>query len=45
LKIGVALKKVVERWREVEFEAVKHKDTSIYTLKLIEEHFEGLEEH
>jgi len=38
----VAVKK---RWDAVEFETVKHKDTTVSTLKLIEEHFEGLEEH
>jgi len=29
----------------VDFELLKHKDTDIYTLKLIEENFETLEEH
>jgi len=38
----VAVKK---RWDAIEFETVKHKDTTISTLKLLEEHFEGLEEH
>lgn len=29
----------------MDFELLKHKDTDIYTLKLIEENFETLEEH
>jgi dynein heavy chain len=45
LKIGKNLINVQKRWDGVEFETVKHKDTTIFTLKLIEEHFEGLEEH
>jgi len=33
------------KWTEVEFELMKHKDTDIHVLKLIEENFETLEEH
>jgi dynein heavy chain len=36
---------VQNKWTEVEFELMKHKDTDIFTLKLIEENFETLEEH
>jgi len=45
LKIGKNLIAVAERWKKVEFETVKHKDTTISTLKMLEENFEGLEEH
>jgi len=38
--------KIVEsKWTEVEFELMKHKETDIFVLKLIEENFETLEEH
>lgn len=40
---GIA--KIVEKWQEVEFESIRHKDTNIYTLKMIDENFEQLEEH
>jgi dynein heavy chain len=36
---------VVSFWKDVVFELIKHKDTSVYTLKMIDEHFEKLEEH
>jgi len=36
---------VDSKWTGVEFELMKHKDTDIHTLKLIEENFEILEEH
>lgn len=36
---------VQSKWTEVEFELIKHKDTDIFTLKLIDENFETLEEH
>lgn len=45
LKMEGSIKKITEIWKKVEFELVKHKDTSIYTLKMIEENFEQLEEH
>lgn len=37
--------KIVTFWREIQFELMKHKDTDIFTLKILEEHFETLEEH
>lgn len=38
--------KVVEgKWSDVEFELIKHKETDIFVLKLLEENFESLEEH
>ena len=40
-----SIEKVVEHWKNVEFETIKHKDTTIYTLKMLDEHFEILEEH
>jgi len=45
LKISKNLVIVEDRWKKVEFETVKHKDTTISTLKMLEENFEGLEEH
>jgi hypothetical protein len=45
LKIGKNLVAVDKRWAAVEFETIKHKDTTISTLKMAEENFEGLEEH
>lgn len=36
---------VVQKWKDVLFELIKHKDTNISTLKLLEENFETLEEH
>jgi dynein heavy chain len=36
---------VVQKWKDVMFELIKHKDTNISTLKLLEENFETLEEH
>lgn len=39
------IEKVVNFWKDVQFELVKHKDTSVYTLKMLDEHFETLEEH
>jgi len=45
LKIGNNLTAVEKRWADVAFETVKHKDTTVSTLKMAEENFEGLEEH
>lgn len=45
LKMSKQIKTVTDKWREVEFELIKHKETDIQTLKLIEENFECLEEH
>lgn len=39
------MKSVVERWKDVAFDIAKHKDTTVQTLKMSEEAFEGLEEH
>lgn len=39
------IEKVVNFWKEIKFEPIRHKDTSIYTLKMLDEHFETLEEH
>jgi len=36
---------VVQKWKDVLFELIKHKDTNISTLKLLDENFETLEEH
>jgi len=36
---------VQKRWETVAFETIKHKDTTVHTLKMAEENFEGLEEH
>ena len=36
---------VQNKWNLVDFELMKHKDTDIFTLKLLEENFECLEEH
>lgn len=36
---------VESKWTDVCFELLKHKETDIHTLKLIEENFEILEEH
>ncbi len=45
LKMSKQIKVVVTKWKEVQFELLKHKDTNISTLKLLEENFEALEEH
>lgn len=37
--------KVDNFWKDVSFELIKHKDTDIRTLKMLDEHFETLEEH
>lgn len=43
--MDIVLKKVIEHWKNVEFELIKHKDTDIQTLKMNDENFETLEEH
>jgi len=43
--MDIALKKIIEHWKGVSFEFIKHKDTDIVTLKMIDENFETLEEH
>ena len=43
--MGLGIDKVVKFWEVISFETNKHKDTSIYTLKMLDEHFEQLEEH
>lgn len=40
-----ALKKIIDFWRDIEFELVQHKNTDIHTLKMSEDNFETLEEH
>jgi dynein heavy chain len=40
LKMERGIAKIVEKWQEVEFESIRHKDTNIYTLKMIDENFE-----
>lgn len=45
LKMEKGIDKVVEFWKDVQFELMKHKDTQIYTLKMLDEQFETLEEH
>ena len=37
--------KVVKFWSDIQFELIKHKDTPISTLKMLDEHFEILEDH
>lgn len=34
LKMEKAIHKIIEKWQEVEFESIKHKDTNIFTLKM-----------
>jgi len=36
---------IVGFWKEIVFELMKHKDTNIYTLKMLDDHFEQLENH
>ena len=36
---------IYDVWKDVQFDLLKHKDTSIFTLKMLDEHFEKLEEH
>jgi dynein heavy chain len=44
-KMEKGIIKVKEFWEKAFFELVKHKDTDIKTLKMLEEQFETLEEH
>jgi len=37
--------KVDNFWRDIQFELMKHKDTDVRTLKMLDENFETLEEH
>lgn len=37
--------KIVSFWKEIQFELMKHKDTNIFTLKMLDDHFEQLEEN
>lgn len=37
--------KVDNFWRDIAFELLKHKDTDVRTLKMLDENFETLEEH
>lgn len=39
------LKKIIDFWKDIEFELIQHKNTNIHTLKLSEENFEALEDH
>lgn len=36
---------VVSFWKDIEFELIQHKGTSVHTLKMLDEHFEKLEEN
>lgn len=45
LKMSKQLAVIINFWKDIEFELVPHKTTSITTLKMIEENFEMLEEH
>lgn len=45
LKMEKSLKKIIDFWRDIEFELVQHKNTDIHTLKMSEENFETLEDH
>lgn len=45
LKMEKQLKKIIDFWRDVEFELVQHKTTDIHTLKMSDENFETLEEN
>lgn len=45
LKMDGNINKVTNIWKQVDFELVKHKDTNIFTLKMLDDNFEQLEEH
>lgn len=45
LKMERALKKIIDFWRDIEFELMQHKNSDIHTLKMSEENFETLEEN
>ena len=40
-----ALNKIISKWKDVQFELIPHKSTTIQTLKLGEVDFEALEDH
>lgn len=40
LKMERGIDKIVSFWKEIQFEMMKHKDTNIFTLKMLDEHFE-----
>jgi dynein heavy chain, axonemal len=44
-KMETALTKLNDVWDKMEFQMVKHKDTSIFTIKMAEEDFEVLEDN
>lgn len=44
-KMEKSLKKIIEFWKSVNFELIPHKNTSVQTLKMLDENFETLEEH
>ena len=44
-KMEIALKKLDETWKTVEFGFDKHQDTDVYLINLAEENFEMLEEN
>ena len=45
LKMDKSLKKIIEFRKVVDFELVPHKNTSVKSLKMLDENFETLEEH
>jgi dynein heavy chain len=45
LKMEKGIDLIVNFWKEIVFELMKHKDTTIYTLKMLDDHFEQLENH
>lgn len=45
LKMEKGITKVDNFWRDIAFELLKHKDTDVRTLKMLDENFETLEEH
>ena len=45
LKMEGNINKITNIWKSVDFELSKHKDTQIYTLKMLDDNFEQLEEH
>lgn len=44
-KMEKNIQKIIAKWSEVQFELVQHKNTDLFTLKMVEENFEQLEEH
>ncbi len=45
LKMEKNLNKIIEFWKDIQFELIQHKNTDVHTLKVSEENFETLEEH